>query len=127
GVRFDTESRERLGVRMPGAAKAPAATAPSSDAGAAQTGASASGLSFDLPATWTELPPQQFRDANFRAGDGVECYVTMLGGDGGGLLANVNRWRGQIGLQTTDAASLVGLPTVPMLGGEATLVELVGE
>jgi len=54
--------------------------------------------------------------------------VSKLNGDGGGLLANVNRWRGQVGLAPLDAAALAGnSKTVTTAGGDrATWVELVG-
>lgn len=52
---------------------------------------------YSVPAGWTELAPTQFRNPNFAIGqDGdMECYVSVLQGDGGGLAINLNRWRGQ--------------------------------
>lgn len=84
--------------------------------------------SLPLPAGWEQLPPRQFRDLNFRpAGDPeLECYATVLGGDGGGELANVNRWRGQVGLPPTDAFGLDELERVEFLGVQALFLDLEG-
>jgi hypothetical protein len=56
----------------------------------------------ELPQTWEVFPPSGIRIANFRiANDGGSAELTILAfpGDVGGDLANVNRWRQQIGLQ----------------------------
>src|SRR5690349_3907522 len=56
---------------------------------------------WDTPEGWRAvIADQPMRVATFRAGpgDGVEVSVTAFPGDVGGLLANVNRWRGQVGL-----------------------------
>ena len=50
-----------------------------------------------------------------------------MGGTGGGLLANVNRWRGQLGLGAigeNDLAKLAQSLDVP--GGKGTLVDITG-
>ena len=60
------------------------------------------------------------------ASGATECYVAVLGG-GGGLEANVNRWRGQLGLGPLSAEEIDALPRVPVLGSEAPLVEARGE
>ena len=45
-----------------------------------------------------------------------------------GLLANVNRWRGQAGLAPVDAAGLAkATEQVSVAGTPATLVEAIGE
>ncbi|MFT7463760.1 MAG: hypothetical protein ACI9EF_002107, partial [Pseudohongiellaceae bacterium] len=55
---------------------------------------------FDIPPEWAQLPPSQYRLLNFQvAGDAdTTCYLTVLSGNGGGLTANVNRWRQQMQL-----------------------------
>jgi len=80
-----------------------------------------------IPAGWRQAPARQFRDLNFFVGEGeqTECYVTILGGDGGGLRANVDRWRTQFGLQPATDDEHAGLERVPMMGREGELVELV--
>lgn len=84
---------------------------------------------WEMPAGWVELPPQQFRDVNLRPGGHPElqCYLTILQGDGGGLTANVNRWRGQLGLDPITDAEAAALPTGALLGRPAVRVELASE
>ena len=53
--------------------------------------------------------------------------MTVLQGDGGGLLGNVNRWRGQLGLEPVEEGDLKDmLKPVETLGDEALLVDLTG-
>lgn len=83
-------------------------------------------LVYDVPPGWIELPPTQLRQANFRPAGSpdAECYMTT--GLSGGIVANVNRWRGQFGLVEIDAAAVGALPTQELYGTDATLVELEG-
>lgn len=85
-------------------------------------------FSFKTPEGWEELPAKEFRPINLRpAGDPkAECYVSSFGGSGGGLTENVNRWRKQMKLEPVDEAAVAALPKKPLLGGEATFVELDG-
>jgi hypothetical protein len=80
------------------------------------------------PPGWTELPPARMRDLGWRAGESgrVECTLSFLEGSGGGLLANLNRWRKQLSLPPVDAAAADALPTAPWLGVDARLVVLDG-
>ncbi|HKB56607.1 MAG TPA: hypothetical protein VKC51_03375 [Lacunisphaera sp.] len=58
-------------------------------------------LTWTAPAGWTAMPPRPMRKATFAVkGDGGEAdlSITAFPGDTGGLLANLNRWRGQIAL-----------------------------
>lgn len=62
-----------------------------------------------VPSTWETLAPTPIRKGNFKITDGpavVEITVTAFPGDVGGLEANINRWRGQIGLPQLPLASL---------------------
>ncbi len=83
---------------------------------------------LNLPPGWQELEPSQFRNLNFRpAGDPeLECFLTALGGDGGGQLANVNRWRGQMGLEAIHAIDLGELERMNFLGVPSVFVDLEG-
>lgn len=88
-----------------------------------QTPARSSSLRWDTPAGWAEeQASSQFREVTFRKGD-VEMYVSVARG---GVLANVNRWAGQLGLEPMDQAGLDALPTTPMMGMTATVFEGVG-
>lgn len=86
------------------------------------------GFTWTTPEGWEELPAKQFRPVNLRpAGDSkAECYVSSLGGTGGGLAENVNRWRNQMGLEPIDEAAVAALPKKPLLGAEAVYVDLDG-
>ncbi len=68
----------------------------------------AQALHWDAPAGWKELPGTGMRLATMiPPGAGkAEATVVALPGDVGGELANVNRWRGQIGLPALDEAGL---------------------
>ncbi len=65
-------------------------------------------LKWTLPKGWTEAQGGGMRYATLTPpGAGkVEMSVVVLPGAAGGELANVNRWRGQIGLQPLDDAAL---------------------
>ena len=67
------------------------------------------GLSWTTPRGWVELPGDGMRAATLRppaALGRAEATIVALPGDVGGELANVNRWRGQIGLPPIDEAAL---------------------
>ena len=57
----------------------------------------------------------------------AEC-VRESGGNGGGLLMNVNRWRKQLGLADVDegAANALAKP-LDVAGGKAMLVDMSGQ
>jgi hypothetical protein len=98
----------------------------------------------DSPPSWTvpkgwrqdKAPPKKGnfgRVAAFRLpgqdGDDLELTVVPLGrkGQGGDILANVNRWRGQLGLSSLSADELNGVTEKLKVGGtEATLVDMKG-
>lgn len=70
--------------------------------------ASGSALRWTLPAGWTETRGGQMRLVTFRppVAGRVDASVVVLPGLAGGELANVNRWRNQIGLGPIDDAAL---------------------
>ena len=90
--------------------------------------AKSGGLSWMLPAGWSELEPSALRLVNLRvAGDEhAECYLTTLGGAGGGLAANVNRWRSQMSQPALSEAEIAALPRREWLGREAVLLTIDG-
>jgi hypothetical protein len=85
---------------------------------------------WTVPAGWQEGPLAQFLVAKYviTGADGASAAVNVssLAGDGGGLLANVNRWRGQLGLAPAGEAGLANLPTIDASGGKAILIEFSG-
>ena len=64
------------------------------------------------------------------SGDGgqtADMSVSKLGPSAGGTLANVNRWRGQIGLGALNPQELGSAITLVKLAtGEATVVDMLG-
>jgi hypothetical protein len=106
----------------------PTTAAPKATAASAPTSQKPS---WDPPATWKEEPPSQMLLAKFITGkDNAQAEITISSfpGDVGGLLANVNRWRGQVGLGQIEQADLSKQTTsVDVLGGRATLVDITGQ
>lgn len=93
--------------------------------------------SWTTPEGWQQLPDDDPKNAGIfprvatlmisTEGEPLELSVTSLNGDGGGLLSNINRWRGQMSLpplkeiQPDDA-----LKQLTVEGKTATLVNLLG-
>jgi hypothetical protein len=65
-------------------------------------------LRWKLPDGWSEAHPGGMRVATLTppGGGKVDVSVIALPGPAGGELANVNRWRGQLGLGALDDAAL---------------------
>tara|TARA_B100000989_G_scaffold294784_1_gene274531 strand:- start:892 stop:1575 length:684 start_codon:yes stop_codon:yes gene_type:complete len=71
----------------------------------------AGGITYTVPEGWEDLPASGIRKANIKVSDEngtAELTVLVFPGDVGGRLANINRWRRQVGL---DDATLEDLPT----------------
>jgi hypothetical protein len=86
---------------------------------------------WQIPVGWQEVSAGQFLVAKFMlTGDGgaaAAVNVSMSAGDGGGLTANVNRWRGQLGLAPLSDDDLnKSLTTVASTSGTAQLVDFSG-
>lgn len=90
---------------------------------------------FTAPKGWATLEPResdkQFAVAGrFRAGEGektADVVVMALRGDGGGLAANVNRWRNQVQLKPLDNAdALKSLAPIKVDGRDAHLLDITG-
>ncbi len=87
---------------------------------------------WDVPTQWKSLPPGSMRLASFAVsgseGKTADMSVVALGPQAGGPLANLNRWRGQIGLPPLDAADLAtAAQPLKLSDGDATLFEMVGD
>lgn len=66
-------------------------------------------LAWTAPAHWIAKPPSAMRKGSFAIKDGeteADLSITSFPGDTGGLLANLNRWRGQISLPPLAADQL---------------------
>lgn len=55
-------------------------------------------LRWLAPETWEEETPGQFQITLYRIAPGITAAVSRFPGDARGIAANVNRWRGQVGL-----------------------------
>ena len=113
-------------------ASAPASAPAVSGGSERASGGGADGLpNWQVPSGWKAAGPKPMRLASFdipdAAGNG-DVSISKLSGNGGGLLANVNRWRGQVGLAPLEAGALAAnSKTVATAGGDSgTWVELVG-
>jgi hypothetical protein len=86
---------------------------------------------WEVPSGWKEVPGGQFLVAKFSiagdAGAQAAVNVSMSAGDGGGLAANVNRWRGQLGQSPWSASEMEEqAKEIEVAGGKATLVYMRG-
>ncbi len=115
----------------PAPAAAPAAPVAAQPAAAAPMVAPASmkaeAASFDapkwgkLPAGWSVGPENAMRKATWIVagpdGSKAEVAVTVFPGNVGGLTANVNRWRGQIGLAPASGDEIAASAKPAKVGG----------
>ena len=93
--------------------------------------AASEGPKWNVPPQWVETPPRAMVFKGFEvAGDKgakAEITVSFFQGTVGGLLANINRWRGQISQPQIDDSQLDGVTEpVATLGGSGTMVDFTG-
>ena len=104
------------------ALQAPPVSAPGSDEGKPK---------WQVPSGWKEVSSGQFLVAKFLL-PGSDTppgavNVSMSAGDGGGLAANVNRWRGQLGLPSLAQSDLEKqVQSLELASGKAMLVDMNG-
>jgi hypothetical protein len=107
------------------------AATPAASSGSTAGGGTDGLPNWQVPSGWKAAGPKPMRLASFdipdAAGNG-DVSISKLNGDGGGLLANVNRWRGQVGLAPLEASALEANSTaLTTAGGDrGTWVELKG-
>ncbi|MBU6399116.1 MAG: hypothetical protein KGS61_02260 [Verrucomicrobia bacterium] len=94
-------------------------------------GATGDQPAWNVPADWQEQPPAAMLVASYLVtasnGGAARITISSFPGDVGGVLANVNRWRNQLGLPPVAAADLpAATRSVQVEGGQATLVDLTG-
>jgi len=87
---------------------------------------------WTIPAGWTEVARSSFLVGKFQVanegGGKADINVSMSPGDGGGLMANVSRWRGQLSLSPVDDAGLEKISqSLDLPGAKATVVDFSGE
>lgn len=83
-----------------------------------------------VPSDWKEGELTEFLTARYIIhGNGDETAavnVSRLDGDGGGLLANINRWRGQLGQPPITDDDAAKLPTMDASGAKGTIADFTG-
>lgn len=76
-----------------------------------------------LPATWIANAPNPMRKGSWTItgdnGTKAEIAVTVFPGDVGGITANVNRWRGQLGLTAANETEITTAATNASVGSDA--------
>ena len=89
-------------------------------------------LTWTLPEGWKESAtpdPMGMRllDLRFGPNQEGECYISLMPGPAGGLEANVNRWRTQMGQTPYTADEISKLPKKPFFNRDATFVAFDGD
>ncbi len=88
-------------------------------------------LKYETPEGWTEKLGSSMRKASFATPDGAEVTAFAFPATAPAMadpLANINRWRREIGLEPTTAEELARESSeMPLSGGTATYAELVGD
>jgi hypothetical protein len=104
----------------------PSVTPPPSSAGTAVT---AGDLKFTLPAGWSQQPgARAMRVATLSTGGdkAAEVIITRLSSSFGGMLMNVNRWRGEVGLPPVQDASAVAETPIKIASASGAVMEFSG-
>lgn len=87
-------------------------------------------LTYEVPKGWTEITAGGMREAAFEVKEGkeaVEITVVSLPGDAGGLLANINRWRKQVGMpEATEEEVRQQVREVSISSKQGMAIDLVG-
>ncbi|MHC4991093.1 MAG: hypothetical protein ACYTGC_08950 [Planctomycetota bacterium] len=88
-------------------------------------------LAWDLPEGWRTSPnTSSMRFATLGAGSDettIEIAISRLGGAAGGVAANINRWRGQIGLPPLgDQELIASTESFEAQGAQVVMVDLQG-
>ena len=85
-------------------------------------------LKWKVPDGWQTLPAGQMQVAKFtvpgKDGAKAEVFVSVFPSESGGTLANVNRWRRQLGLEAVDEEGLKPLVSPIEGAAGAQLVDL---
>jgi hypothetical protein len=89
-------------------------------------------LTWTVPEGWSESSkpdPMGMRllDLRFGPNQEGECYISLMPGPAGGLEANVNRWRTQMGQPAYTADEISKLPKKPFFNRDATFVAFDGD
>ncbi len=84
-------------------------------------------VDWNIPDDWTELETtSSMRIATFQANNTQEIAVTAFPGDVGGLIANVNRWREQVGVEAITETQIED-SIERVAGSTVIIVDIQGE
>jgi hypothetical protein len=86
-------------------------------------------IKWTAPSSWQRAEPSAFQIANFtikgKSGGEAHASIVPLMGEAGGLLPNINRWRGQIGLAPIGEEKIKDISRKITVNGQTlTLVTL---
>ncbi|MCA9317726.1 MAG: hypothetical protein KDB73_19735, partial [Planctomycetes bacterium] len=85
-------------------------------------------LAWDVPPGWEQVESRPPRLATFKPANtkDTQCLVTVLGGAGGGVAANLTEWRRQLGLGPLTDAEYAALERTSLLGTTAVFLKADG-
>lgn len=81
-------------------------------------------IEWQVPEGFEQMPAREFRDINLRSGQ-VELYMTQIAA--GGAKANLDRWRGQMGLPGLSSQELAEARNSTLLQVPAYRLDLRGD
>ena len=90
-------------------------------------------LTWTAPPGWAEAPagsdPSGMRLVDMRFGEKQEgeCYISIMPGPAGGLKANLNRWRKQMGQPDYTDEEIAKLPKKPLFKRDGVYAEFDGD
>ena len=116
--------------RIPKETTPAAATAPATDMASATVPTGNGQLTWTAPAAWSAKAPSAMRKGSYtirnESGD-ADLSITAFPGDTGGLLANLNRWRGQLSLPPLNQSDFAAATQhVDHNGLHMTVVDILG-
>ncbi len=85
-------------------------------------------MTWEAPAGWTPGRTRSMRVVTLhpQGREDAECYITVLSGRAGGTVANLNRWRDQLGQPALSEGDIAALPRVTVLGQTVAFLEVAG-
>lgn len=85
-------------------------------------------FNYELPKRWLIQKPRQFRDLNigFTEDPNAACYLTILTNNGGGILPNINRWKGEFNLPAISEDDLKDISKISFFNQQVPLIILSG-
>jgi len=114
---------------IPGDAHGPVASTRNESPTPVKAPPAVTGRKWNAPASWSEQPAGPMQEAKFSAADGKAIVsISIFPGATGGMRANINRWRNQLGLAPATDAELEQVQThLDLPDAKATIVDLAGQ